>query len=115
MIPRTKMNAATQYPKRRGIAAVIWSLVALLALAAVSSHAQQRGNRRGDQGGGIYKDRITPHWFATNAQFWYRNDLPGKSKEFILVNAEKGTRGRAFDHQKLAKALSTASGKDFSG
>jgi dienelactone hydrolase len=89
-------------------------MVALLALAALSSNAQQRGSRRSEQAG-VYKDRITPHWFATNSQFWYRNDLPAKSKEFILVNAEKGTRARAFDHEKLAKALSTASGKEFSG
>src|SRR6185503_7206220 len=94
---------------------VLWPMAALLALSALSSSAQQRGGRRGEQAGGIYKDRITPHWFSTNSQFWYRNDLPGKSKEFILVNAGKGTRGRAFDHEKLAKALSTASGKEFSG
>src|SRR5438105_1287732 len=101
-------------------AALILALVVLLATIASRAEAaqdspQERFGRRSEQAGGIYKDRITPHWFATNAQFWYRNDLPGKSKEFILVNAEKGTRGRAFDHEKLAKALSTASGKEFSG
>jgi dipeptidyl aminopeptidase/acylaminoacyl peptidase len=55
---------------------------------------------------GLYKDRITPHWFGDNTRFWYRNDLAGKTKEFILVDAEHGTRQPAFDHAKLAAALS---------
>jgi hypothetical protein len=62
---------------------------------------------------GYYKDRITPHWFAENTCFWYRNDLRGKTREFILVNAEQGTRQAAFDHQKLAAALSKATGTEY--
>src|SRR5207302_1480125 len=53
-------------------------------------------------------------WFATNTQFWYRNDLRDGAREFILVDAEKGRRRPAFDHARLAKALSTAAGKEFS-
>jgi dipeptidyl aminopeptidase/acylaminoacyl peptidase len=62
---------------------------------------------------GIYKDRIVPHWFADNKCFWYRNDLSGNTKEFIMVNAEQGTRQPAFDHQKLAAALSKAAGTEY--
>jgi hypothetical protein len=76
--------------------------------------------RRGSQAGGrfrsqgqLYKDRITPHWFADNTRFWYRNDLPRGAREFILVDASAGTRTAAFDHQKLAAALSKAAGRDF--
>lgn len=58
----------------------------------------------------VYKAQVSPHWFANNTRFWYRNDLPGGTKEFILVDAERGTRERAFDHQKLAAALSEAAG-----
>jgi dipeptidyl aminopeptidase/acylaminoacyl peptidase len=58
--------------------------------------------------GKVYKTRITPHWFHDNARFWYRNDLPEGRKEFILVDAEHGIRKPAFDHQKLAQALSKA-------
>ncbi|UCG58823.1 MAG: hypothetical protein JSU70_04780, partial [Phycisphaerales bacterium] len=61
---------------------------------------------------GYYKARITPHWFADNACFWYRNDLSGNTKEFILVNAERGTREAAFDHERLASALSKAAKAD---
>jgi dipeptidyl aminopeptidase/acylaminoacyl peptidase len=64
--------------------------------------------------GKVFKDKITPHWFDGNTRFWYRNDLRGGDKEFILVDAEKGKRGPAFDHAKLAAALSKAAGKDYS-
>jgi hypothetical protein len=62
---------------------------------------------------GYYKGQVTPHWFADNKSFWYRNDLSGNVKEFILVNAEQGTRQPAFDHQRLAAALSEAAGTEY--
>jgi len=61
---------------------------------------------------GVYKARIVPHWFTNNLQFWYRNDLRGGAKEFILVDAEKGVRQRAFDHDKLAASLAKAAGDE---
>jgi dipeptidyl aminopeptidase/acylaminoacyl peptidase len=62
---------------------------------------------------GVYKAQITPHWFQNNTRFWYRNDLRGGAKEFILVEAEQGQRKEAFDHKKLAAGLSKAAGKDY--
>ena len=61
----------------------------------------------------VYKTKITPHWFADNTRFWYRNDLR-KGKEFILIDVEKSTRKPAFDHAKLAESLSKAAGKKYS-
>jgi dipeptidyl aminopeptidase/acylaminoacyl peptidase len=74
----------------------------------------RQGERRSRPRGRVYKDRITPHWFAHNTRFWYRNDLPGGAKEFISVDAEAGTRHAAFDHKRLAAALSKAAGQDYS-
>ncbi len=69
---------------------------------------QQRG-RQSDRGPRrVFRDRIEPHWFAGNSRFWYRNDLPGGTKEFVLVDAEKGSRRPAFDHARLSAALSAA-------
>ncbi len=62
---------------------------------------------------GVYKSRITPHWFANNTQFWYRNDLRGGAKEFVFVDGEQGIRRPAFDHDQLAAALSKAAGQEF--
>jgi len=64
--------------------------------------------------GKVFKATLTPHWFGNNTRFWYRNDLRGGAKEFVLVDAEKGTRLLAFDHPKLAAALSKAAGKEYS-
>lgn len=64
-------------------------------------------------GGGVYKSKIEPHWFDNNTRFWYRNDVRGGAKEFVLVDAEKGTRAAAFDHAKLAESLSKGASKEF--
>jgi dipeptidyl aminopeptidase/acylaminoacyl peptidase len=80
-----------------------------------TSAAQQRRRGFGRFGGrmeGLYKAQVTPHWFAKNTRFWYQNELRGGGKEFILVDAEQGTRQPAFDHQKLAPALAKALGED---
>ena len=60
----------------------------------------------------VFKQRVVPHWLAGNNEFWYRNDLGDEAREFILVNAETGRRERAFDHERLAAAISRATGKD---
>ena len=77
--------------------------------------AQQSPQRRGRrfEPRGLYKARIEPHWFAENTRFWYRNRLRAGKKEFVLVDAEAATREKAFDHEKLAAALSAAAEKDY--
>ena len=40
----------------------------------------------------MFKARVDPHWFDNGDKFWYRNDLPGGKKEFVIVDAVKGTR-----------------------
>jgi len=62
----------------------------------------------------VYKTQIRVRWIEGIPIFWYRNDLRDDCKEFILVDAEKGTREDAFDHKKLAEVLSKASGKEYS-
>lgn len=64
---------------------------------------------------GYDKGRITPHWFAGDRCFWYRNDLSDGTKEFVLVDAEEQTRRLAFDHAKLAATLSEAAGAEYQG
>ena len=62
--------------------------------------------------GKVFKAAVDPHWFANNDRFWYRNDLPDKAREFILVDAVAGKREDAFDHEKLAAALAKQSGRE---
>src|SRR4051812_19016870 len=57
----------------------------------------------------VDKGSIRPTWIE-GEKFWYRNTGPAGS-EFILVDPAKGTRAPAFNHQKLAATLTTASGE----
>jgi dipeptidyl aminopeptidase/acylaminoacyl peptidase len=64
---------------------------------------------------GVYKSRIVPHWFYHDSRFWYRNDLRDRTKEFVVVDAERGRRELAFDHVRLAAALTEATGHEYKG
>src|SRR4051795_6170984 len=102
-------------PMRSGrtpLAAVTALLILTCPLFTPAASAQVR--RGGDQPmAGVYKARVEPHWFHNNTRFWYRNDLRGGTREFILVDATAATRKPAFDHQRLAAALSKTAGKDY--
>jgi dipeptidyl aminopeptidase/acylaminoacyl peptidase len=88
------------------------SLITITAAAAEAERSPQRRGR-GFQPEGVYKSRIEPHWFADNTKFWYRNDLRDDKKQFVLVNAAEGKREAAFDHEKLATALSSATDNEY--
>lgn len=51
------------------------------------------------------------HWLSSN-KFWYQT-FTTQGSRFILVDADKGTHSNAFDQQKLAAAISTATGKNY--
>ncbi|MBS1531218.1 MAG: DPP IV N-terminal domain-containing protein, partial [Bacteroidetes bacterium] len=99
-------------------------LLAAIPLAcALSAAAQQntlttqdyqRAESRLSYGTEPYIDNgaVRPDWLA-NGKFWYRN-LNAHGSEFILVDPVKKTMTAAFDHAKLAAALSTATGKQYS-
>jgi dipeptidyl aminopeptidase/acylaminoacyl peptidase len=54
---------------------------------------------------------VRPNWLP-GERFWYRV-LTAQGSEFILVNPANGTRQAAFDHVRLAAALSTAAGAKY--
>ncbi len=54
----------------------------------------------------VYHSGVRPTWLA-DERFWYRN-VTAEGSEFVLFDPAKGTRGPAFDHAKLAAALSAA-------
>src|SRR5437588_207415 len=51
---------------------------------------------------------VRPTWLA-GGRFWYRN-ITADGSEFVLIDPVKGTRASAFDHARLAAALSAAAG-----
>jgi len=61
----------------------------------------------------VFNMGADPNWIDKTSSFWYKvNTRAGK--KFILIDAENRKQSPAFDHQKLAAALSTASEKKYS-
>ncbi len=60
----------------------------------------------------VFRDKVKPQWLNGGSQFWYRIRTGPEAEQFVLVDAEKGTRKPAFDHARLATALAQAGVKD---
>jgi dipeptidyl aminopeptidase/acylaminoacyl peptidase len=52
-------------------------------------------------------DQVNPQWLNDGSRFWYRNST-GSGSQFVLVDPARNTRGPAFDHARLAAAMSMA-------
>jgi dipeptidyl aminopeptidase/acylaminoacyl peptidase len=62
--------------------------------------------------GKVFRDRVRPQWLAGNTRFWYRVETGPEACEYVLVDAERGTRQLAFDHTRLAAALGERLGRE---
>jgi dipeptidyl aminopeptidase/acylaminoacyl peptidase len=60
----------------------------------------------------VLRAGVRPTWLPGD-RFWYRNAIENEGSEFILVDPKRGTRAPAFDHAKVAAALSAATGKTY--
>ena len=60
----------------------------------------------------VFRDRVAAQWLPGTVRFWYQVKTAADRHEFILVEAEKGLREPAFDHARLAQALTTAGLRD---
>ncbi len=97
--------------------ALVTVAVTCVLFAGPASAQQTRSNYeradslRGRTRNKVFRDRVRAHWLKQDNCFWYQIDVgPGKH-HFILVDATAGKRENAFDHHKLSKALSEATGK----
>ena len=95
----------------------IFLLLALLIVQAAVAQGtkadyERAANLRKLTEGKVLNRRIEPRWSADGSRLWFRRETPGGGHEFILVDAEKGTRQAAFDHARLATALTKAGVKD---
>ena len=59
----------------------------------------------------VYGTDVSPNWME-GGRFWYRSAIP-RGTEFIMVDPARGTRNPAFDHERLARALSGATGNRY--
>jgi dipeptidyl-peptidase-4 len=58
----------------------------------------------------VFNDRVEPHWLPGGERFWYANRARD-GRTFKLVDPERQSATPAFDRDRLAAALSVASGK----
>ncbi len=61
----------------------------------------------------VFGSGVSPHWMS-GERFWYRKST-AEGTEFVMVDAAGGTRAPAFDHTKVAAAISAAAGASFDG
>lgn len=62
----------------------------------------------------VFRDRVDAHWLSDGARFWYDVSSGPGQREWILVDAALGEKRPAFDHQRLADAIGSATGKEIS-
>jgi dienelactone hydrolase len=55
-----------------------------------------------------------PTWIEGTDRFWYSRTVPG-GHEFLLVDADSASKRPAFDHDRLATAISKATGGHYTG
>jgi hypothetical protein len=60
----------------------------------------------------VLRADVRPEWLERD-RFWYRVRT-ADGHEFVLVDPVRGTRERAFDHERLARALTEATGTEHS-
>ncbi len=63
--------------------------------------------------GKVTHSSVLPNWLP-DGRFWYRRDLGVGQFEYVLVDPAKPSKAPAFDHVKLAAALSIARGTSIS-
>jgi dipeptidyl-peptidase-4 len=99
----------------------LWLALAVsLTTMTVSSSSYAQGTKadyeRADKLPGLMRGKVShinirPNWIAGGNRFWYINNLGDDKREYILVDPAAGKKAPAFDHEKLAAALSKSLGK----
>lgn len=94
-------------------ALVLMSTVTILQAQGTKAD-YERFDKIGEiSGGKVFRTNVKANWLAGTKCFWYRNDLSHGRKDFVFVDAAAGKRNAAFDHERLAKNLTQATGKAF--
>ncbi|UJW35741.1 S9 family peptidase [Saccharothrix sp. AJ9571] len=72
--------------------------------------AEQLLRRPARPGELVTGDKVRPQWIDGGTRFWYAVNTGG-GKRFVLADPAAGTREPAFDHDRLAAALTTVTGQ----
>ena len=98
------------------LALVVVSLGATLSIFPQGKPAdyERARNLRAQTQGLVYDSPDRPTWIEKTHRFWYRKSVKGGNM-FMIVDADSLGKRTAFDHDKLAAALSTVSGQKYTG
>jgi len=91
--------------------AILNSAAGLAAPQVTAEDYKRADDLRNKTQGLVYNATLEPHWLEGGTEFWYRSDVR-KVRRFVLVDPNQGSKRPAFDHERLAQALSTALGKE---
>jgi dipeptidyl aminopeptidase/acylaminoacyl peptidase len=93
-------------------AAIVFSLGSKKSSAQGSDSDYERANGLHTRvANTVFRAQVKPNWLPGNTRFWYRVQVSAQQHEFVFVDAIAGKRAPAFDHAKLADALSDAGEK----
>ena len=68
--------------------------------------------QRAKYSGKVFYDNVQPNWIGDTHCFWYVRNTP-EGRIYVIVDAAKQKRTELFNHDKLAKALSDATKREF--
>ncbi|MCH2370597.1 MAG: prolyl oligopeptidase family serine peptidase [Pirellulales bacterium] len=78
-------------------------------------HYRQAHASINDVNNKMIRHRVRPNWIEGDNKFWYKLDLHGNKREWVVVDCLAGTRQLAFDHTAVGKQLSELLQKDVDG
>lgn len=58
---------------------------------------------------------VSPNWQPSGDRFWYRKSLDNREAEYYIVDAATGKKQKAFDQERLAKAIEKVTDKKVDG
>ncbi len=92
------------------LSAILLLTAPMVAQETVSAadYARAESFLRGNTSSLVSGATVSPTWLE-NGQFWYRNRF-SEGTEFVIVDPDRRTRERAFDHARLASALAASTG-----
>ncbi|HLJ56601.1 MAG TPA: prolyl oligopeptidase family serine peptidase [Chthonomonadaceae bacterium] len=93
------------------VSMLLWLGIPPCSAQGTAQDYERSNNLRRLTAGKVIRAAVTPHWIEGTGRFWYRNDLLGGRREFVLVDPAGPVKRPAFDHARLAAALAKALGR----
>jgi dipeptidyl-peptidase 4 len=91
---------------------LLWSTLQAVAQGALEDYQRAQRFLPSQLSHLFYAAEVHPNWIEKTNRFWYRREGP-EGTMFVLVDAEKNTSEAAFDHAKVAAALSVSTKRQY--